>query len=121
MKSMLIVDDEPKVCECLKTFFNAQGFSAACAYSGEEALDRMMADQCLDLVLLDIGLPGISGIEVLKRVKDMCPTSRVVMVTAMNDDMFEEEARAYGADAYITKPFDFSPATWSAILDRPQE
>ena len=118
MQRILIVDDEPKVCECLNRFFAAQGFSSSCAQTGEDAILQLM-QETPDLVLLDIKLPGISGFDVLKRAKDLCPEARVIMVSAMCDEQSEETARAYGASGYITKPFDFSPQTWSMIFSDP--
>ncbi len=118
MQRLLIVDDEPKVCECLRLFFSAKGYSASCAYTGEQALESLIEDQP-DIVLLDVGLPDVSGLEVLKRSKDLCPQARVIMVTGYNDGEMEETARAHGAKAYITKPFDFSDLTWASVFTAP--
>ncbi len=118
MQRILIVDDEPKVCECLNEFFEAKGFESRCALTGEDAILQLMAGHP-DVILLDIKLPGISGLDVLKRAKDLCPSSKVIMVTAMSDENSEETARAYGASGYIMKPFDFSPNTWATIFDDP--
>ena len=115
MQRLLIVDDEQKVCECLQRFFSAQGFEASCVFTGEEAIERLI-NQPPDVVLLDIQLPGVSGIEVLKRAKDLCPETKVIMVTGSVDAEREEEAMAYGARGYITKPFDFSQITWSSVF-----
>jgi len=112
---MLVVDDEQAICECLADFFSARGFSVVCAFSGEEALDRLV-QRSVDTILLDILLPGLSGIEVLKRAKQLYPNATVVMVTALDLDNLRREARRYGAAAFVTKPFDFSGPTWSPVL-----
>lgn len=115
IRRMLIVDDEPTICECLKDFFTVRGFSVTSAFSGEEALERL-SDEAADVILLDILLPGLSGIEVLKHVKALNPQVRVVIVTGLDQDDLRTQACRYGAAAYITKPFDFSDETWSSVL-----
>jgi len=113
---MLIVDDEQDICDCLAAFFSSRGFSVSAAFSGEEALEWLADDDGADVILLDILLPGLSGIEVLKHVKTLHPKARVIMVTGLDQDELRAQARRYGAAAYITKPFDFSDATWSSAL-----
>ena len=115
MPHMLIVEDEQDICECLQDFFQARGFSVRCVYSGEEALEKLEA-KASDVILLDILLPGISGLEVLKQIKQRYPKARIVMVTGHDEIGLRAEARLYGAAAYITKPFDFSEKTWSAVF-----
>jgi two-component system response regulator (stage 0 sporulation protein F) len=85
------------------------------AFSGEEALDQLSAGGA-DVILLDILLPGLSGIEVLKHAKALHPEARVIMVTGLDQDELRAQTRHYGAAAYITKPFDFSDETWSSVL-----
>ena len=114
-KRMLIVDDEVDICDCLEQFFLTRGFTVESAYSGEEALN-LLERQEADILLLDIRLPGLSGMEVLKRVRDRWPNIRIVMVTAMDRDDLKQKARLYGAVDYVIKPFDFSETTWSAVL-----
>jgi DNA-binding response OmpR family regulator len=115
MPRMLIVDDEQDICDCLEQFFSARGFSVVTAFSGEEALDRLARGD-IDVLLLDILLPGLSGMEVLRRVKDLHPRVRVIMVTCLDQTDLRAEAHRYGAAAYITKPFDFSETTWSSVF-----
>jgi DNA-binding response OmpR family regulator len=118
MPRMLIVEDEPDVLECLADFFTAKGFAVASSYSGEEALDKL-DEEAVDVILLDILLPGISGIEVLRRAKAKHPDATVVMVTSLDQLDLREQATQFGASGYVTKPFDFSPTTWSAVLSAP--
>ncbi len=118
MRRMLIVEDERDLCECLQEFFTSRGFSVRAVYSGEEALE-CVARESPDVILLDILLPGLSGLEVLKRVKHTASNTRIVMVTGLDDVEFRAEARLYGAAAYITKPYDFRDTTWSSVLDTP--
>lgn len=115
MRRMLIVDDERDICDCLQEFFSARGFAVVSAFSGEEALERL-GTQNADVILLDVLLPGLSGIEVLKRAKELSPHVRVIMVTAIDREEVRRQATRYGAEAYITKPFDFADPAWSALL-----
>jgi DNA-binding response OmpR family regulator len=118
MRRMLIVEDEQDLCECLQEFFTMRGFSVVSAFSGEEALDQLKENPP-DVILLDIILPGLSGIEVLRRVKQLHPRARVIMVTALDQEELRQQAHLYGAAAYITKPFDFSDATWFPVFSSP--
>jgi DNA-binding response OmpR family regulator len=102
----------------LEVFFRAQGFAVHSVFSGEEALTRL-ADDPPEVMLLDILLPGLSGLEVLKRAKQLHPPTRIIMVTGMKESDLRAAARQYGAAAYVTKPFDFSSHTWSAALAYP--
>ena len=115
MPQMLIVDDEPKICDCLSEFFGAKGFAVRRAVTGQEAIKRVRVDRP-DVILLDLRLPDMEGFEVLKRAKDLQPTTKVIMVTALDHPELREEAHAYGACGYITKPFDFSETTWAPVL-----
>ena len=115
-RRLLIVDDEQRICHVLEEFFSTRGLSVTSAYSGEEAMARLNEGP-FDVVLIDILLPGIHGIEVLKRARQVSATVRVVMMTGLQDDELRAQAQAYGADAYITKPFDLTDQTWSAVLN----
>ena len=115
MRRMLVIDDEQDICDCLKDYFSAHGFNVGLAFSGEEALKRL-TEEAVDVILLDILLPGLSGIEVLKRAKEICPNAQIIMVTALDELDLRLQARRYGAAGYITKPFNLSSMTWSAVL-----
>ena len=119
MRRMLIVDDERDICDCLEQFFAARGFAVLSVFSGEEALERLQAESA-DVVLLDILLPGLSGIEILRRAKELNPRVRVIMVTGIDRAELRRTAYHYGAAAYITKPFDFSETTWAAVFADPR-
>ena len=114
-RQMLIVDDEQDICALLEDFFSSRGFKVMSAFSGEEALEQLSTD-APDVILLDILLPGISGIEVLKRAKQLHPRAQIMMVTALDEDNLRGEAHRFGAAGYITKPFDLSNQTWIRIL-----
>ncbi|MFZ5801233.1 MAG: response regulator [Candidatus Omnitrophota bacterium] len=100
---VMIVDDEPEVCEAIDRFLSRRGFSVVTARDGEEALCKVINERP-ELVFLDIRLPGVDGVECLRRIKQICPQTLVVMVTCVNDLDIAEEAIQLGAIDYITKP-----------------
>ncbi|MBI4550249.1 MAG: response regulator [Candidatus Omnitrophica bacterium] len=100
---LLVVDDEVEICDFLKTFFEERNYKVFTALNGETAL-RVVEKEKPAVVLLDIKMPGLDGIEVLKRIKALHPTAKVIMVTAIETRDKIEEATRLGADNYITKP-----------------
>jgi DNA-binding NtrC family response regulator len=104
MKKLLIVDDELGTRESLKAVFS-RNFEVATAACASEALDLLNA-QTVDLVMLDIMMPDISGLEALKKIQDIYPGLPVIMVTALKDVQRVVEACRLGAVDYIAKPFD---------------
>jgi len=105
-RSVLVVDDEPDVRAVLAEYLQTKGFDPLQASSGDEALE-LVRDLCPDIVLLDIALPGLSGIETLRRLKAACPRTCVVMVSANEDIDVAQQTLAMGAADYVPKPVDF--------------
>jgi len=108
--SVLVVDDEPALRKTLRTSLTASGFTVEEARSGEEAVQSIQ-QQPFDLVLLDINMPGISGIDACRRIRGLYPQAGIVMITVR--DLEEDKVRALeaGADDYITKPFKLRELT----------
>ena len=104
MKKVLIVDDEKLIVKGLRFSLEQDGLAVDAAYDGEEALTMIKAEQ-YDLILLDIMLPKLTGIEVLQMVREFSDVP-IVMLTAKGDDMDKILGLEYGADDYITKPFN---------------
>jgi len=102
-RKLLVVDDEVEICDFLKMFFEERDFQVEVAYTGTDALKKVESFQP-DIMLLDIKIPDLDGIEVLKRVKASHPSIRVLMVTAIETTEKIDEALKLGADNYITKP-----------------
>lgn len=102
-KRLLIVDDEPEICEFLQSFFQDRNYEVETAYSGEDALLRAEKKRP-HIVLLDISMPGIGGMKALKEFKTKHVGVKVIMVTAVETREKIEEAIRLGADNYITKP-----------------
>lgn len=103
-RTILIVDDEAQICGILDEFLTGQGYTVTTAMSGEEGL-LTCEHEGPDVVVLDVRLPGVSGLDVLRTLRARGTTTRVIMMTAFDDEATREEARQLGADAYLTKPF----------------
>ncbi len=100
---MLVVDDEVEICEFLKSYFEDKDFSVTTAANGQEAIRAVEAVQP-HIVLLDVMMPGMDGIEALAWIKKHFPNVKVIMVTAIETNEKIEKAMRLGADNYITKP-----------------
>lgn len=106
MAKVLVVDDEPNIVLSLEFLMEQAGFEVVTAEDGEQALARVNDTQP-DLLLLDISLPGMSGFDVLERLRSEAATAHliIIMLTAHGRDVEREKGMALGADDYITKPF----------------
>ena len=103
-KKVLVVDDEKLIVKGIRFSLEQDGMEVDCAYDGEEALEMVQAKE-YDIVLLDIMLPKLTGLEVCQQIREFS-TVPVVMLTAKGDDMDKILGLEYGADDYITKPFN---------------
>jgi DNA-binding NtrC family response regulator len=104
---ILVIDDNPEVVDILVTRLRETGYGVLGALTGDDGLKDFILSRP-DLVLLDIALPGgMDGLEVLKRIHSINPTSKVIMVTGNTDPQLARQALELGAFAYIDKPFDF--------------
>ncbi len=106
MTRVLVVDDEPNIVLSLEFLMRQAGFDVTTAGDGESALEQVQ-QQPPDLVLLDISLPGLSGFEVLERLRAQPDHTRlpIIMLTAHGREVEREKGLALGADDYVTKPF----------------
>ncbi len=103
-KRVLVVDDEKLIVKGIRFSLEQDGMEVDCAYDGEEALE-MAKSNSYDIILLDIMLPKMDGFEVCRQIRDFS-TVPIVMLTAKGDDMDKILGLEYGADDYITKPFN---------------
>ena len=103
-KRILLVDDEPLIVKGLKYTLEQEGFETDSAADGEEAVNKFFAGQ-FDLVLLDVMLPKFDGIEVCQRIREKSSVP-IIMLTAKGEDMDKILGLEYGADDYMTKPFN---------------
>ena len=102
---VLVVDDETEVRLVLGEFLTGRGYEVASAESGLDAIAQLEKDRP-DVVLLDVSMPEMDGVETLKRIVSLHPTLPVIMVTANADIVVTSQLLALGADDYIPKPFD---------------
>lgn len=103
-KKVLVVDDERLIVKGIRFSLEQDGMEVDCAYDGQEALDLATAN-AYDMILLDVMLPKMDGFEVCQRIREFS-NMPIVMLTAKGDDMDKILGLEYGADDYITKPFN---------------
>ena len=103
-KKVLVVDDEKLIVKGIRFSLEQDGMEVTCAYDGEEAL-RLATENQFDMILLDIMMPKMDGFEVCQHIRDFSNVP-IVMLTAKGDDMDKILGLEYGADDYITKPFN---------------
>jgi two-component system KDP operon response regulator KdpE len=125
---VLVVDDEPSILRVVAANLRAHGYEALTAASGTSAL-TVIETQWPDCIVLDLGLPDVGGLEVLRRVRTWAATP-VVILTAVDDERDKATALELGADDYVTKPFAMTELLArvrgalrhgrSQILDRPR-
>ena len=103
-KKVLVFDDEKLIVKGIRFSLEQDGMEVDCAYDGEEAL-KLATENTYDMILLDIMLPKMDGFEVCQHIRDFSMVP-IVMLTAKGDDMDKILGLEYGADDYITKPFN---------------
>ena len=103
--NILLVDDEPSVLRYTKTLLEIDNYNVETAASGEEALQRMNRGPAPNLIVLDLVMPGMDGLQTLESCKKLRPDQKVVMVSCVNDTNKVVQAMKLGASDYLTKPF----------------
>lgn len=121
MKKVLVVDDEKLIVKGIKFSLEQDEMEVTAAYDGEEALELAKNNQ-FDIILLDVMLPGLSGFDVCQAIREFSDVP-IIMLTAKGDDMDKILGLEYGADDYITKPFNILEvkARIKAIIRRNQK
>ena len=107
LKRILAVDDEASIRELLEDFLAFQGYDVDTASSGQEALVAIET-KAPELVIMDIKMPGMSGLEVLRKIKALNADIGVIMLSAVGDLAPIQEARHLGADFYLQKPVNLN-------------
>jgi len=102
---ILIVDDNKLLCKNLKDILEFKGYNVACVYDGPEAV-KVVQESDFKIALLDVKMPGMSGIETAKSLKQIAPKLTVIFITAFADDIFYKEGLKSGDFEVITKPID---------------
>lgn len=103
-KRVLVVDDEKLIVKGIRFSLEQEGMEVDCAYDGEEALEKAKTGD-YDMILLDIMLPKLTGLEVCQQIREFSSVP-IIMLTAKGEDMDKILGLEYGADDYITKPFN---------------
>ena len=106
--TILLVDDEPSMLRYTKTLLEVNHYRIETASTGEEVLERMNRGSAPDLILLDLAMPGMHGLEVLENCKKIRPEQKVVILSCVNDTNNVVQAIKLGASDYLTKPFESS-------------
>ncbi len=121
MKKVLVVDDEKLIVKGIKFSLEQDEMEVSAAYDGEEALELAKNNE-YDIILLDVMLPGLSGFDVCQAIREFSDVP-IIMLTAKGDDMDKILGLEYGADDYITKPFNILEvkARIKAIIRRNQK
>ncbi len=106
MKSVLVIDDDPLIRKTLSSYLSKKGFEAVAAEDGEEGIQKY-EEYIPDLVILDIRLPDVDGLEVLGRIREKNPNASIIIMTAYDDMKTTIEAIKLGAFEYLVKPLDY--------------
>jgi two-component system alkaline phosphatase synthesis response regulator PhoP len=119
MAKILIVEDEPKMVAGLRDNFEYEGYEVLTAHDGVEGLDRALANSP-DLIVLDVMMPKMSGLDVCRKLKMKRPSIPIIMLTARGQEMDKVVGLELGADDYVTKPFSIREllARVKAVLRR---
>ena len=102
--SVLVVDDDPSFRMGLRASLKTSGYAAETARSAQEALEYVR-ERPVDIVLLDINMPGMGGVEACRRIRVATPKSGILMLTVRDTEQDKIQALEAGADDYVTKPF----------------
>ncbi|MCX6641019.1 MAG: response regulator [bacterium] len=104
---ILIVDDEEDICDLIAEYLEGRGYETFHATSGEDAI-RLVKETRPHLMLLDIRMPVMDGLEILRRVRALDQGIGIIMITAFHDISIAQEALKLGASDFVTKPIDMS-------------
>jgi DNA-binding response OmpR family regulator len=116
MSRVLVVDDSESVCDLFRDFLESKGYDVLLSRTGEDALAKVR-DLKPDVMLLDIGLPGVDGMEVLRRVRKFDEEISIIMITGVNDENMGRDALKKGADDYLTKSINFDYLEMCLLVD----
>ena len=103
--NIIVVDDEPGLRGMIEDYLSMQGFSVASAENGA-ALDRLLATHNPDMLLMDVNMPGEDGISIVKRLRHAGERMGIIVLTANAEESSKVDGLSYGADDYLTKPFE---------------
>ncbi len=114
MARVLVVDDEPDVADALRLHLALRGHEASAVLNGRDAI-RAVETEHPQVILLDILMPAMNGLETLRRIREIDPKVRIIIVTAVADEELGRRALALGASDFITKPVDLAYLEFSLL------
>lgn len=106
-RNVLVVDDEKKIAETIRRYLVSVGYKADTASSGEDAMKKLKKG-LHGIVILDIMLPGIDGVETVKKLRSIKADVKIIMLSGIDDEDLAAKSLRYGATDYICKPVDFN-------------
>lgn len=104
---ILVIDDEQEICDLLETFLRREGYEVVTSTSAIDGIDKVKTENP-HVICLDIRMPEMDGLEVMKKIREVNKEVTILMATAVMDDKISEEAAKLGAYDYIVKPFDLN-------------
>jgi DNA-binding NtrC family response regulator len=104
--NLLLVDDEKSFVEILSQRLRKRGFNVASAFNGQDAFDLIAINENIDVIIMDIAMPGMDGIEALQKIKNKCPLIEIIMLTGHASVPSAISAMKIGAFDYVMKPCD---------------
>jgi len=122
MAKVLVVDDDEDVRNLIKEYLSKKGYEVLTASSGEESLEKMKEQPAV--VLLDVMMPDMHGLKVLDRIKDMSPSTEVIIITGLDEHAIGVESMKRGAFEFVTKPVDLRHLEFLLtfrMLQKPEE
>ncbi len=102
---LLVVDDEPRICHLIEELLKLEGYQVDVSFSGTNALE-MIKKYNYQLLITDLKMPGIDGLELIQKAKELNPEIRTIMVTGYTTVETAVQSLRHGVDDYITKPFN---------------
>jgi DNA-binding response OmpR family regulator len=112
---LLVVEDDADTLEMLAVYLSREGYTVVTAPTGKEALEAIESDDDFDLVLLDLFIPDIGGMEILAEINRRTPRPSVILLTALADKEIAYDARRLGAFDYILKPYNLAQVETSIV------
>ncbi len=105
-KRILIIEDDEEMRSLLKNFFDEEGFDTDCVSNGSEAF-RILVREIFDIVITDIRMPGLTGLDIIPGVRKLQPETSIIVITAFGSEEVHHKAMARGANSYLEKPLRF--------------
>ena len=110
--SILLVDDEAVILKVLSRELTAENYSVTAVSSGSEAISALQ-ESLYDLVITDLAMEGINGVDILKATRKLAPLTAVIVITGYSDSKSAREAKRLGVDGFLAKPFDIEDLIFS--------